>query len=273
MSSRRRNFCFLNLLNLALSPFCDDICPRSSSLFVTQRAEDKSVRSSIRQVTDGRCETQGTLRRNPLQRLRVRLLGLLPGCPQNVLRYARSILHFSKDSAMSLRTRKLGPTQRAAARFPRNGDCGNLPGLLGALGSKLPKLRLHRHHVSARQLDISKVNAATRGAIFPALLSNRLSASGLATSPLWGEVAGDIEDEVGGVGEEGVGAAVGDGYDGHVRRDDSVQCIERRNVGLRFARWPPGSGSPEAPEAPPSYSERIPVLSMAEHTRCLRRLS
>ena len=97
MSSRRRNFCFLNLLNLALSPFCDDICPRSSNLFVTQPAEDKSVRSSIRQATDGRCEAQGTLRRNPLQRLRVRLLGLLPGCRQNVLRHARSILYFSKD--------------------------------------------------------------------------------------------------------------------------------------------------------------------------------
>ena len=39
MSSRRRNFCFLNLLNLALSPFCDDIYP-SSNFFVTQRAED-----------------------------------------------------------------------------------------------------------------------------------------------------------------------------------------------------------------------------------------
>jgi hypothetical protein len=97
MSSRRRNFCFLNLLNLALSPFCDDICPRSSNLFVTQRAEDKSVRSSIRQVTDGRCEAQGTLRRNPLQCLRVRLLGLLPGWQQNVLRHARSILYYSKD--------------------------------------------------------------------------------------------------------------------------------------------------------------------------------
>jgi hypothetical protein len=97
MSSRRRNFCFLNLLNLALSPFCDDICPRSSNLFVTQRAEDKSVRSSIRQATDGRCEAQGTLRRNPLQRLRVRLLGSIPGCRQNVLRHARSILYFSKD--------------------------------------------------------------------------------------------------------------------------------------------------------------------------------
>ena len=97
MTSRRRSFCFLNLLNLALSPFCDDICPRSSNLFVTQRAEDKSVRSSIRQATDGRCEAQGTLRRNPLRRLRVRLLGLLPGCRQNVLRHARSILHFSKD--------------------------------------------------------------------------------------------------------------------------------------------------------------------------------
>jgi hypothetical protein len=97
MSSRRRNFCFLNLLNLALSPFCDDICPRSSNLFVTQSAENKSVRSSIRQATDGRCEAQGTLRRNPLQRRRVRLFGLLPGCRQNVLRHARSILYFSKD--------------------------------------------------------------------------------------------------------------------------------------------------------------------------------
>jgi hypothetical protein len=36
--SSRRSFCFLNLLNLALSPFCDDICPRSSNLFVTQRS-------------------------------------------------------------------------------------------------------------------------------------------------------------------------------------------------------------------------------------------
>jgi hypothetical protein len=97
MSSRRRNFCFLNLLNLALSPFCDDICPGSSNLFVAQRAEDKSVHSSIRQVTDERCEGQDTLRRNPLLRLRVRLLGLLPGCQQNVLRHARSILYFSKD--------------------------------------------------------------------------------------------------------------------------------------------------------------------------------
>ena len=97
MTSRRRSFCFLNLLNLALSPFCDDICPRSSNLFVTQPAKDNSVRSSIRQATDGRCEAQGTLRRNPLQRLRARLFGLLPGCRQNVQRHARSILYFSKD--------------------------------------------------------------------------------------------------------------------------------------------------------------------------------
>ena len=110
MSSRRRNFCFLNLLNLALSPFCDDICPRSSNLFVTQRAEDKSVGSSIRQATDGRCEAQSTLRSNPLQRLRVRLLGLLlvadkypAACPQHTL--------FFERSAMSL-TRKLGPRSR-----------------------------------------------------------------------------------------------------------------------------------------------------------------
>ena len=97
VSSRRRNFCFLNLLNLALSPFCDDICPRLPILFVTQRAERKSSRSSIRQATDGRCGAQGTLRRNPLQRLRIPLPGLLPGCRQNVQRHARSILYFSKD--------------------------------------------------------------------------------------------------------------------------------------------------------------------------------
>ena len=112
MSSRRRNFCFLNRLNLALSPFCDDICPRSSNLFETQRAEDQSVRSSIRQATDGRCEAQGTLRRNPLQRLRVRLLGLLPGCRQNVLRHCPQHTLFFEGSAISLRTRKLDPTQR-----------------------------------------------------------------------------------------------------------------------------------------------------------------
>ena len=111
MSSRRRNFCFLNLLNLALSPFCDDICPRSSNLFETQRAEDQSVRSSIRQATDGRCEAQGTLRRNPLQRLRVRLLGLLPWLPTKCSACPQHTLFFER-SAMSLRTRKLGPTQR-----------------------------------------------------------------------------------------------------------------------------------------------------------------
>jgi hypothetical protein len=111
MSSRRRNFCFLNLLNLALSPFCDDICPRFSNLFVTQHAEDKSVRSSIRQATDGRCEAQGALRRNPLQRRRsdCSVWSLAAdkhpaACPQHTL--------FFERSAMWLRTRKLGPTQR-----------------------------------------------------------------------------------------------------------------------------------------------------------------
>ena len=39
----------------------------------------------------------GHFEENPLQRLRVRLLGLLPGCQQSVLRHARSILYFSKD--------------------------------------------------------------------------------------------------------------------------------------------------------------------------------
>ena len=148
MSSRRRNFCFLNLLNLALSPFCDDICPRSSNLFVTQRAEDKSVRSSIRQATDGRCEAQGTLRRNPLQRLRVRLLGLLPGCRQNILRHARSILYFFERSAMSLRAQRSGrrevPEKRILSNFNLpdaatqpsylKGDFKGISGLLPSCG-------------------------------------------------------------------------------------------------------------------------------------------
>ena len=116
MSSRRRNFCFLNLLNLALSPFCDDICSGSSNLFVTQRAEDKSVHSSIRQVTDERCEGQDTLRRNPLLRLRVRLLGLLPGCQQNVLPAAystfRKICHVVADS-------ETWPNATTVARFEK----------------------------------------------------------------------------------------------------------------------------------------------------------
>jgi hypothetical protein len=60
-------------------------------------AEDRSVRSCTRHATDGRCRAQATLRRNPLQRLRIRLPGLLPGCRQNVPRHARSILYFSKD--------------------------------------------------------------------------------------------------------------------------------------------------------------------------------
>jgi hypothetical protein len=124
MSSRRRNFCFLNLLNLALSPFCDDICPRSSNLFVTQRAEDKSVRSSIHQATDGRCEAQSTLRRNPLQRLRVRLLGLLLaadkmscGMPAAYSIFRRSC-HVVADS-------ETWPAQWAVVRFPRNVAFGN----------------------------------------------------------------------------------------------------------------------------------------------------
>ena len=113
MSSRRRNFCFLNLLNLALSPFCDDICPRSSNLFVTQRAEDKSVRSSIRQppMEDARRrhveEKPIAAPAGPIARLAPWLPTKCPAaCPQHTL--------FFERSAISLRTRKLGPTQRPA---------------------------------------------------------------------------------------------------------------------------------------------------------------
>ena len=48
--SSRRSFCFLNLLNLALSPFCDDICPRSSNLFVTQRSANSRRLIRIRRT-------------------------------------------------------------------------------------------------------------------------------------------------------------------------------------------------------------------------------
>jgi hypothetical protein len=146
LSSRRRNFCFLNLLNLALSPFCDDICPSSSNLFVTQRVEDKSVRCSIRQATDGRCETQGTMRRNPLQRLRVRLLGLPPGCRQNVLRHARSILYFSKDLPCRCGLRNLAQ-RSGVARFPRNGD---LSTIRANIALKTRKAGFCRHHPKTR---------------------------------------------------------------------------------------------------------------------------
>ena len=138
MSSRRRNFCFLNLLNLALSPFCDDICPRFSNLFVTQHAEDKSVRSSIRQATDGRCEAQGTLRRNPLQRLRVRLLDLLPGCRQNVLRHARSILYCSKDLPCRCGTQQIASFResgRGTQNPPGKGSHREETGCIGTMQS------------------------------------------------------------------------------------------------------------------------------------------
>src|SRR5580704_12360916 len=68
-----------------------------SNLFVTQRAEDKSVGSSIRRAHRWKMRGAGQLRRNPLQRLRVRSPRLLPACRQNVLRHARSILYFWKD--------------------------------------------------------------------------------------------------------------------------------------------------------------------------------
>jgi hypothetical protein len=142
MSSRRRNFCFLNLLNLALSPFCDDICPRSSNLFVTQRAEDKPVRSSIRHATDGRCEAHTRRRCNEFL-LNVPIARLAP-C--NVLRHARSILYFS---TMSLRTRKLDPTQRPVARFPRNGD-------LSKFASNSPRWGLFGHNGITSGLSVTR---------------------------------------------------------------------------------------------------------------------
>ena len=78
MRSRRRNFCFLNLLNLALSPFV--MTYALVILFVRDSACRRWVcQFSVRLATDGRCESQGTWRGNPLQRLRVRLLGLLLG--------------------------------------------------------------------------------------------------------------------------------------------------------------------------------------------------
>jgi hypothetical protein len=114
MSSRRRNFCFLNRLNLALSPFCDDICPRCSNLFVAQRAEDESVRCSIHQATDRRCEAQGTLKGNPVAAAAGQVAPLAPclptecpaACPQHTP-------FFEAES-------ETWPNAAAVARFPRN---------------------------------------------------------------------------------------------------------------------------------------------------------
>jgi hypothetical protein len=50
MTSRRRSFCFLNLLNLALSPCFDDICPRSSNLLCSGM---KRIRHQQRNAVPG----------------------------------------------------------------------------------------------------------------------------------------------------------------------------------------------------------------------------
>ena len=46
---------------------------------------------------------------------------------------------------------------------------------------------------------------------------------------LWGEVAGEIENEVGGVGGEGIDDPIRGEHDGHVRGDSSVTCIQGRD--------------------------------------------
>src|SRR5271154_6105132 len=50
--------------------------------------------------------------------------------------------------------------------------------------------------------------------------------------PSRGKVAGDVEDEVGGVGGVGVDLAVVRRHDRHVRGDGSVQGIQGRDEGL-----------------------------------------
>ena len=109
MSSRRRNFCFLNLLNLALSPFCDDICPRSSNLFVTQRAEDKSVRSSITPDHRWKMRGAGHVEEKPVAAPAGPIARLDPWLPTKCPRARPQHTLFFERSAMSLRTRKLGP--------------------------------------------------------------------------------------------------------------------------------------------------------------------
>jgi hypothetical protein len=188
MSSRRRNFCFLNLLNLALSPFCDDICRRSSNVFVTQRAEDKSDRSSMRQATDGRCEAQGTLRRNPLQRLRVRLLGLLPadkiscGMPAGYSIF-RKTCHVVADS-------ETWPNAAAVARFPRNGVSGKFGSSLAAPHEVCPKSdfagaqeRSRDDRINGRRRSPSVLYAANREGDFGLLF--HLCVVGLACFFTW----------------------------------------------------------------------------------------
>jgi hypothetical protein len=126
VSSRRRNFCFLNLLNLALSPFCDDICPRSSNLFVTQRAESKSVRSSIRQATDGRCEAQGTLSRNPLQACGSDCSACSLGADKMSRGMSAAYSIFRKTCHI-VADSETWPNAAAVARFPRNGAVSSRP--------------------------------------------------------------------------------------------------------------------------------------------------
>jgi len=46
------------------------------------------------------------------------------------------------------------------------------------------------------------------------------------------EIAGDVEDEVGGTVGEGVHRAVVGGHDRHVRRDSTIIGVQRRNIRL-----------------------------------------
>src|SRR5277367_6996411 len=55
---------------------------------------------------------------------------------------------------------------------------------------------------------------------------------------LRGEVAGDIEDEVGGIVGVGVDFAVGGGHDRHVRGDGSVVSVQGRDIGLGLSVRP-----------------------------------
>jgi hypothetical protein len=52
------------------------------------------------------------------------------------------------------------------------------------------------------------------------------------------EVAGEVEDELRGVGGEGVNASVGGGHDGHVGSDGSVAGVQGGDVWLSTSLGP-----------------------------------
>ena len=95
------------------------------------------------------------------------------------------------------------------------------------------------------------------------------------------EVAGEVEDEVGGVRGESIDGPVRGEHNDHMGRNGSVTCIQGRDYGLRYSGRPQGQVNQICRKAQPSRSKRtlgrwprarastIPRLSRSKSSRRL----